>query len=331
MSSRPDPLEILRQEARHPIPTEEAVERAWAKLLAEMAMHQKRPAPVRRRRSLGIALSIGLAAVVLVVAFSVLNTGSAQAVLSQVARAAETAEPLEVPAGSYVLTVSERRELTVRPGGDLGLERPFVAYMITSRREAWSAPELVVVRSTVGKPEFFSGADEEAYYRHGIDLLDQVGVSTVTRFTGISDPIIAVDWPTDPDDLRGSLEQTLTAEGGGPPTTRALFLLAASLLRERDPSPQLRAAVLDVMADLEIDLIEQRADGAITVGITYEDPVPTRDSITIGPDGYLLAEESILLEADPDSGVSAGTPMATVTYESPKVVKDLPGGQSPEG
>lgn len=321
MNEIPDPFELLKNEAVPSEPTDEDGERARRRLEAAIARDQK-PSGLGRRWPLLASAAALVAAVVLGVSF--LHSPPAEAALGEIAEAARTATPLDIPDGSFVYTQSERVDLAIRPGIEFGLDREFVAYLLPSVREVWRSPDtnFIQIRTTTGTPSFFDRQHETAYYAMGLEETDQLGEERTEQFTDAVDPILEFDWPTATNALHQALVDYTVQGGDERPEAVQVFSLATSLLREADPSPQLRAAVLEVIAGLPVELDEQ-TDQSITIAIVYDAALATRDTITLNSQGWLVAESSTLIEAEPELGIPAGTRVLDVTYRQGRIVEDL--------
>ncbi|MGA9596296.1 MAG: hypothetical protein WBV06_09070, partial [Acidimicrobiia bacterium] len=248
----------------------------------------------------------------------------AEAALAEVAEAARAATPIDIPEGSFIYTRSERVDLAIRSGVEFGLDEESVAYLLPSIREVWRQPEteFIQIHTTNHTPTFFTPDAEDAYYRLGLDATDHLDEVQTEQLTGVTDPILEVDWPTEPDALYQALRDYAAQGGDERPKAVQVFDLATDLLREVDRTPDLRAAVVDVLARLPVDLAEQTSQ-AITISISYTTPAPTRDTITLSSDGQLLAETSTLLAGDPELGIPADTTILQVEYQKKRTTDEL--------
>jgi hypothetical protein len=318
----PDPFELIRREAAPAEPSEEDVDRARQRLQAAiLAEREKVKRPARRWLVPSLVTTVLL---LVVVGVAILRSTPAEAALAEVAEAARVATPIEIPQGSFIYTRSERVDLAIRPGVEFGLDQEFVAYLLPSTREVWRQPEteFIQIHTTNHTPTFFDPDVDDAYYRLGLDATDSLGETQIEQLTGVSDPLFEVDWPTEPAALHEALRGYAAKGGDDRPEEAQVFDLATDLLREADPTPELRAAVVEVLARLPIDLLE-RTDQTITVGVTYTTPTPTRGTITLSPEGELLAEASTLLEGDPELGIPADTTIVKVDYHETRVTDEL--------
>ena len=322
MNSGRDPFEILRSDAHTTEPTSAQTERARARL--ERAINAQRipSAASGSRRARRVLVAAAVAAALIVVAIPLLNTSTAQAALTEVAQAARQATALDIPEGNYIKVTSERTDLGARPGEEFGLEGEFVAYLLPTTREVWRQPaeRFFSIRTTVGQPVFIDPQTESAYYTAGLDEDDRVGETYIEQFTDVADPIIETDWPTDPINLRQSMEAFIGDNRGTTATDADLFILASNILREANPPPELRGAVIEVLAQLPVTLERPTAD-SFALSITDRD---RELAMTLTSKGNLIAETITLLEPDSVLGIPAGTVLTNVTYQPTSVVNTLP-------
>lgn len=322
-----DPFDSLRQGGGMPTPSPEDEAAAFARLQSAIGEEQGRVVRRRDARRWGIA-AVATVAVVIAGVGTLVQPRPAEAVLMELAEAARDATPLDIPAGSFFYVQSQRIDLGARPGSEFGLDRAEVGFLLPTTREVWRNPEarFIQIRTTVGTPQFFDSDVEAAYYALGLDQSDRVGETYVQQLTDAADEYVETDWPTQPDQLRQVMETAVASSGDELPLEARLLGFAANLLRETNPSPQLRAAILQVLADLPLELEDQQLDGSITIGVTYRNPLLTHHSITLSPEGQLLAETTTLLEADQLLGIPESTRISTASYQPTSLTNrlDLP-------
>jgi hypothetical protein len=96
------------------------------------------------------------------------------------------------------------------------------------------------------------------------------------------------------------------------------------LIREPLIPPELRTAVLRVIAGLDLELVDESPDGAGAFSVELEESM--RLTFTIDPTGHLIFEEVVLVDGYPDRGVPPGTAEYTANYTVPRLVDsaDLP-------
>ena len=322
MSEHADPFGILQRLAGDPRPSA-AEEQAALTRLEQAIAAERRP---RHRRIRWMIPAVAAAVLVVVAGLAVVSRpGAAAAALGDISQAARRAGPLDVPSGSFLYRESEAVDLVVRPGSDLGVDREHVVYLLPTRRREWRRPDkrFFQLATTASTPIFFDQATKRAYEAHDGPTLDRVGEVVVERFTDVADPIVETDWPTVPDDLEAAMSATLAEGGDTRPLEVQLFDLAADLLRDAT-DPQLRAAVLQVLATLPVDLVDRRDDGTIVIALDDPGPPAAREMLTIAADGTLLAESTTWLDADPVIGIPANTVISHTTYRPAQIVDQLP-------
>jgi hypothetical protein len=318
----PDPFGLIRREALPVEPSDEDYQRARRRL--QVAIRHEEERRRRQVRRWLVPSLVAAALLVVVGAIALFRPTPAEAALAEVAEAARNATPLDIPSGSFVYIRSERVDLAIRPGSEFGLDQEFVAYLLPSTREIWRQPdtEFVQIRTTNHAPIFFDDAIEDAYYRLGLDATDRLGETQTQQLTGVVDPILEVDWPSEPSTLYEALRDYAARGGDDRPISVQIFDLATDLLREADPTPELRAAVVQVLARLPVRLVKQTSQ-TITIEITYTAPLATRDTITLSLEGELLVETSTLLEANSELGLPANTVVLKVDYQDARITDDL--------
>ncbi len=326
MNDGTDPLELFWRFAQPAVPSVEEERTALARLQEAIDTETALPTNRRQRwvRVVPALAALGLV-VALVAALLVARPGPAVAALAEIARAARQAEPLDVPDGSFIYRQSEALNLVVRPGSDLGLDRPFVAYLLPTRQETWRQPATRFYRAatTIGTPRFFDDQVATAYQANNGSALDRVGETIIEQFVDAIDPVLETDWPIEPTALRQEMESQLAEGADGRLLEVQLFDLAADILRDNVDS-HLRAAVLEVLADLPIDVLDRYGDGAVTIAITYQTHLTTRDTLTITSDGILLSESTVWLDSNPGLETPAVTAITKITYKPPRIVSQLP-------
>lgn len=318
-----DPLEHLRREARPALPTDADTHRARTRLQAVIDAEKGRSRPASRRWLAAVAV-VAVAALV-VVTVGLLRPTAATAALTEVAQAARRATPQEVPQGSFVMVSSTDVNLALRPGTEFGTERDYVAYLIGSRRRVWTSPhsDFIRIDTTNTSVEFFDPALEAAYYQNHLDQTDQMGQTQSEQFTDAHNPTQSVDWPTQPDRLEQALVD-YAGQGGDPrPQSAQILGLAVDILREANPPPALRAALLEVIARLPVGLVD-RSNDQLTVSMDYNQPQPTHETITLDSQGRLLTETRTLTQGNEQLEIPVETVTFEAHYQLPRVVDRLP-------
>lgn len=317
-----DPFEVLRRLAGDPVPTDADRQRAFARL--EQAIGIDR-APSRFRWLTPVAAAVTVF-VVMVGVMLVTRPTAVEAALGEIATAARIATPEEIPTGSFLYTRTEETSLSIAQQGDLiGIEGP-VAYLLPITRQEWDNGDFKQLTITTYTPIFFDPVVKAAYYAHGWDRSDGVGETVTQQLTGITSNLATTNWPTNPNDLKQALDDHASQSGSDLPLDIQVFHLATDLLRVTNPTPALRAALIEVLAQLPVTIANQTPDGSITLTITYNQPPATQDTITLDAQGHLIAETSTILEAA--DSVPANTNTYQATHTIPIVVASLdPPGQ----
>jgi hypothetical protein len=312
-----DPFEVLRRLAGDPVPTDADRLRALTRL--EHAIGTDR-APVRFRWLTPVAAAVAVV-VIAVGVMLVTRPTAVEAALGEIATAARLATPQEIPTGSFLYTRTEETSLGIPEQGDLiGIEGP-VAYLLPMTRQEWDNGDFQQLTITTYAPIFFDPAVEAAYYAHGWDRRDGVGETVTRQLTGITNDLATTNWPTNPDDLKEALDDYTSQSGSDLPLDIQVFHLATDLLRATNPTPALRSALIEVLAQLPVTLANQTPDGTVTLTITYNQPPATRDTITLDDQGHLIAETSTILQAA--DGVPANTNTYQATHTIPTIVDTL--------
>lgn len=320
MGDKRDIFDWLRNHTQPLEPASGEIERAQQRLQAAIEAEKTaiRRRNTRRRMTTWIA---GAAAITVAVAVILpfLTRDQAEAALIEMAQAAREATPVDIPQGSYIYTESTGFTLVGREAEEFGLEGGAVSYLLPRTRRVWKSPDsqFVMLEVTYDQPTFFDPDAEATYYRMGLNETDQVGETTREQFTGVIDPVDEINWPNNRDNLLQAMTSYLGTES---PTTPELLNLAVNLLRERNPSPQLRATVLEVLADLPVELVREDSE-SITIGIIDGG---RNQTFTLSRSGHLLAETATLIDGDPQAGMPPGTVTTRIQYQPIEVVEDLP-------
>ena len=300
------------------------------KTAAEAALQQAiendvvKPLPGRRSRQLvwtaaAVALIIGL-----VVVFRPWAVSPAAAAMEEVAALTETLDPVEATDDTFVYTRSETSAITRIPReglGDIPYGKDQLLYYTNTIRETWFGNDNTVqIAITLLEPTFLNSEDEAVYYEAGLDEQDQIG-ETIT--TTVTDPTKQV-WPTDRDKLDAAIREAMVTDRGLPETVEYLDV-ALDIVRESFSSPQLRAATLRLIGDLNgLQLVETSATGSVTFLIEYTDRnVDTRLTFIIDGNGYLRYEQLLNLTADQEFGIPANTSVFVAEYSEPLIVDGL--------
>ncbi len=323
-----DPLDRLRPQGDPPVPSaaDDAYMRRRLDDLIDDEERRLAMGPVSRRKLLFALIGAGAAAGV--AGWSFLARPGTGPMLLEIARVARSAHPDSVPPGAFAYFKTHRRDLRARPANDLGLlDREWVAYIQPTTRELWRSEDLrfLQIRTTPLAPTFFDPLVEEAYMAAGMDHRDAIGTSVVEQFDGISDPLLTKDWPVDPAELRRAMDVYLSSSGDDRPVAVDLLDLASQMLREVSRPPQLRAALLEVLAQLPLENLVPAGVGLFSFGLTFRQELRRRMVVSFDSEGNLVTDSVTLLEPDAQLQVPAGTAIALGRYELPQTVDTLPG------
>lgn len=320
MSGETDPIRHLRPQGPNPQPTRQERDAAERRLRTAIANELKRSA---RLRALSRWVPTVAVMGTIVLALSTIRQTPAQAVLIEIAEAARRAEPLEVPAGEFLYVQSETTELAVRPGSDFDLEIESVGYLRIGTREVWrnEDEQFLQIQTTIRQTTFFDEAAAAAYVDLGLDQIDGVGETRTEQFTGVVDELVETQWPTDAAELQAVMEEAIANSDDGRPQNAQILDLAADLVRETNPSPALRAALLEVLSRFGFGIVRSQENTVLSV--EYSDPLAIRYEVTISRVGQLLGERVVLLEPDPELGLPIDTAIFSAAYSLPTTKLNL--------
>lgn len=246
------------------------------------------------------------------------------ATLTEYARATRDLAPTELPAGSYTFVHTEE---TVLGGVSdyFGEEYVDLVYLLPRVEDAWWQGDTVVLRTVYGQPGFFDADAEKTYYRLGFDRSDEVGETVEQNLGGISNQVVLDEWSTDPAELRTQLTDAAIRDHGTDPRNIKILSMSGELLTPHlNPSPALRAAVLDVLARLGLET-ERTDGGRVSISATYDAYYgSTMLRLTFDDAGYLVEREEILLDGSTEYNIPPGTVIDHRAQGRP-VITDEPG------
>jgi len=317
--------EFLRRAAGTPTPT--AANRRHAERSLNHAIERedslRRSRQTHRRWTVPVLAGALVVILAVAVALQVTRPSPASAALLQIARAAELANPINIPDQSYAYT---RSHSTVRgivpPDGIPGRTEPLI-YLLPQTRNIWVARSgTVQISTTFGTPEFFTVQDRIDYYNAGLDEIDQVNETVTLAATGLTSILDERSWPTTPEDLKAAILEDFPTERQA--SDAAITGVALSLITETGASPELKAAVLRVISSLDmITLIERHHDGSATFNLNHTQPQPTSLEFTIDANGNLLSVIVLDIQGDPEQGIPPNTVLERTTYEPTIIVNSL--------
>ncbi len=303
--------DLLKQLAGNPQPTD--ADRTESRTRLGQLIAEDRGRGRRHAKQFRFVLAAGVSLLVLVVvAVQIARPSPAVAALTEFARAAEKTDTIEIPAGSFLYTVSEASVLgTVPADAFAARERP-LAYLISTSREVWvGADGTVQIRTTTESPSFFSTQDESDYYGAGLDEIDQVGRTVTETFTDVASVYGEQAWPTDSDELRAAI-----IASSGAPDDGDIAQYALGVIVETPAPPELRAAVFKLLS--ELSGIRLLRSGDSTIFEIDSDLETLRFSVR--PEGSLAEREMISNDGNQSLGIPANTTIESVRYSPPVVV-----------
>jgi hypothetical protein len=319
-----DYLQVLAPESA----PEGVREAARGRLRAAMAAEVARPR-ARWARPVAVVAASALVAAAALAWVLLQAPPAAEAALERLATEVERIPAEAFPEGALLYTRSEQRSLVLLSSTDLpGIAVAEAAMVVPRTREVWIAPDgSTRLQITTGTPAFFDEATAEAYRRSGLPASFQIGTTVAQAFAPSADRIDPADWPTDPAQLE--VELVAAAANLGPPeqplATRLLGL-AADLLRETGAQPDLRAAVLRVLARAEGLTVTTGAEpGVLQVTASYEDEAGTwSHTVAFDAEGNLIAETEVAVTGIPSAGVPPGTEIFQARYQPTAVIPEVP-------
>lgn len=309
-------------------PTPTAEERELARERLRMAMADPRSNTVRRQRRL-VPVAAAISAVAVVVALSMFgNRSDVNASLLRLVDAAERVEQVTLAPGQATHVIESTTYLMVIAGDELGIKTEVIAYLLPATRELWILPDrTVILHTTVGRPLFFDELVEDAYYEAEYDAVDKVGTTIEDAYTGVADIVREHDWPTNPGELKADILDQVRQGGSALPEEALIFQRVARIYRTHETTPQLRGALLEVLASLDVTVLNDPDSGTVSASISYPDMGGTlSDLLTFDTDGLLIAEQTTADTGIPGLGIPPGTVIASATYTVPETVDWSPGG-----
>ncbi|NND01912.1 MAG: hypothetical protein HKN91_03925 [Acidimicrobiia bacterium] len=310
-----------------PEPTSEQEAAARARLRSAIRDEAIRtPLRLGRRPALAFgaaALSITAA----IVAITLVLPGSSPAVdanLAGIAGAARSVVAEELPAGAYVYT---HRESSFLSGAQANEDSTVLFYLLPETVDTWTRDNSKQITTTIGTPIFFDTKERTAYYAAGIDESDGVGTTTTEDFVNIPGLLEPDRWSTDVDVLRQQVAAELAVQGATTSNEDARMLAFVTQLLDPNlnPSPQLRAAIIELIGGLNVTTV-MLPSGFVNVTLEYADPVygSVRHEMELDEAGNLRATRIVVLAPGPDVAIPAGT-VIEMTDWSVAAIVDSPG------
>jgi hypothetical protein len=240
----------------------------------------------------------------------------------ELAYAAEQVDPIVLDPGEAIYVESDVVRLGIIPGEVLELETESVSYLLLVVEKVWDFGDgTMIVESTVGTPTFFDSDVELAYYNAGHDKIDRVGESFEEAFSEVTNEDAERDWPTNPDALHQTMVEVVNMGGSTLPDDVLVFHLARQILFNGHTQPMLRSAVLEVLATLDLTVIEDPTSETLTVTTTYEENGATvTEYVTFDANGYVIADGTTADTPFPGLHIPPGSVIGSGRYTIPTQV-----------
>lgn len=232
--------------AADPTPTDlELIEQAYRRRISVDV------APSRQR--LVVPAAVAVAALITAIGIVALQPTPVQAALTEIAQVAQTIDIAELSDGDFYFTESTStftRTTSLEDGTQ-------ITYTIDELRRVWISPtgQEAVIQTTRTDPSFQTADDQALYFELGLDAVDALDTTRTTAVESSSHAAFEQDWPTDGAGLLRAVRQLPSVNTD---TQAANQLL--NLITESPAPPELRAAAVEALGRLDLDLIENAAD-----------------------------------------------------------------------
>ncbi len=208
-------------------------------------------APGRRR--LVVPAAVAVVALVTAIGIVGLQPSPVQASLTEIAQAARTIDIVNLSDGDFYFTESTStftQTINLEDGTQ-------ITYTIDQLRRVWISPtgREAVIQTTRTNPNFQTDDDQALYFQLGLDTADALDTTQTTAVENSSHDAFEQDWPTD---SAGLLRAVRELPSVNTDTQAAAQLL--NLITESPSPPELRAATIEALSRLDLDLIERAAD-----------------------------------------------------------------------
>ena len=231
--------------AADPTPTDlELIEQAYRRRISADV------ATSRRRLVVPVA---AVAALITAIGIVALQPTPVQAALTEIAQAAQTIDIAELSDGDFYYTEStstSRRTINLEDGIR-------ITYTIDELRRVWISRtgREAVIQTTRTNPNFQTEDDQALYFKHGLDTADALDTTQTTAVENSSHAAFEQDWPTDGGGLLRAVRELPSVN-----TDTQVAAQLLNLITESPASPDLRAATIEALSRLDLDLIERAAD-----------------------------------------------------------------------
>lgn len=302
-------------------PSDEQREGARRDLYAAMQPEPVAARPWWRRTAVSwsAAAAVVVAAFVTFVLIVPTSTRAVDANLAEVAAAARTVDPVELPAGAYIYY---RVESIVQDANEVSLGVR-VSYRLSAREDLWVSGMSELRERTVAAPTFFSAADEEAYYASSLPESEGVGETRTVSLDGIPNENSLDGLSTDTARLWDQIIEELSVDDDFTKDNEVRILEhVAQLMNPRfNASPEMRGALLEVLGRLDV-FTSKTPGGGVTLLLSYEDEFGAfEQTLEFDSEGYLVRDLLTLTDTfGPDQ-----TPIGLVhdiRYSRPTVVAE---------
>lgn len=221
--------------------------------LTEQAYRRRISADVvPRRRRLVVPAAVAVAAVIAAGGFAALRPSPVQASLTEIAQVARTVDTADQSDGDFYFTESTSR-FTQTINLEDGTQ---ITYTMDELRRVWISPTgEAVIQTTRTNPNFQTDDDRALYFKLGLDAADALDTTRTTAVENSTHDAFDRDWPTD---AAGLLRAVRELPSVNTDTQAAAQLL--NLITESPAPPELRAATIEALSRLDLDLIERAAD-----------------------------------------------------------------------
>lgn len=321
MTERDHPIDnLIRKLAGSPQPTDADRLHASEILRAEFN-GETRPSRHRTRRRIVWVLTGSLVLAGLLFAVQIGRPTQAEATMEEIARKAAIIDPLTAPDGQFIHQSAEVTALTVIPAERMtGITNRQLVYQSVTTRQTWIGDNgTIQIRTTIHDPEFFNDHDRQAYYMAELDVEDQVGQTITTTVTETNPDI----WPTDPTQLDAAIRAQMVTDRDLPETVEYLDV-ALDIIGESFASPELRAATLRLIGQLDGLKVQGDTNGISSFMLDYQDQgVSVQQSFTIDDQGYLRSERNMNISSDPQLILPPSAIVLDAEYSAPVVVGNL--------
>jgi hypothetical protein len=313
-----DPVDdLIRSALPGRVPTDAELDQIEVGYRRRISLRVSRRVQIGRHPSLLVAFLVGITVAGLLFA-QIARPAPASASLTEVAETVRAAGELDPPAQNLVYTRTESLRTIIRYD-ETG---PFV-FQVDAVSEFWwgNDPRLIHIRSTMSEPLFFDAEAELRFNRGSAPGVPGMGVTETRTILEVNSLLGDLDWPTDPVAL-----DVVLREASSDGTDEQVFRSAISMLTEPLIAAELRAAAIEVLANLGVD-ITHRSPDTISFEIMFDGgPAIQRDRVTLSKDGHPISLETVWPHGSSTYGVPPGAVMTRIDF-GPKLL--VPAGDAP--